>query len=518
MPNFVQNGKVYSATWETTGPSFLSNEDTRYGQGRLGIDYTLNMDSRWSVLCLGPLINTLNLTPAGGTAANTNGIALSEGMNATKYIYLIRGTKWAKVQASNMTLISNDTETALAERATGILYTKNAAGTEEISVFMNGTAYRVITTVSAGATDTHSANNETIINRAGNYGWPGNTILAGGGQVIRHNVLTGSVGMDASAWQTRATLVGESLVITSVVLDGDKVLVGTNNGPYYFDNDFRDFRPLIQEISTDPDNKACSAMTTWFPVGVLVNLKKALYRTKNSVGSSCGPEVYPANESPIQGYFTALWGSERWLYGALYNPGTDKTHILAGHVPTEGEPFQDKLLSWFPIATLGDGVECEALRDIETYGGRANATMVGGHDDDLFWFTQGRLAREIDDANYLFSPSGSAYFTELRRERHLDKYPVGLELETTGCDAGKTVTVYMAADGGSYEQVGSPITTNGIQRIHIPAGDNFHGSRLKIRVDAVTDSSSSSPKVLPGMTLFFRMAEREIDGSAPGWV
>lgn len=519
MPDFLNGGKVYSAHWRVDGPAFQSVEDTSYGPGRLGVDYTVNVDTRFGGACLGPLRNDVDCGAAGGTAANANGIAFTNTMHATKFLIVPRGTKYAKIQASNMTLISDGTQAAQGERVTGVIYTKNAAGTEEVSLLMAGTAYDVITAAGAGATDTVSVNDENITNRVANYGYPSNTILAAGGQIIRHNTLTGSVGMDACAWQTRATLTGEASTFTSIALDGDKIYAGTNNGPYYFDNEFQEWRELIPEIATDPDNVNARAMTTWYSVGVLVPLKKALYRTRAGSGGSVGPEVFPFNESPVQGYFTALWGSERWLYGALYNPTTDQTYILAGRPPTEGDPWQDKYLVWFPIMALGSGIECEFLRDIETYGGRTNPTLVGGYDDDVFYVTMGRLTRETDDTNYRYAASGNLYLTTLLRDPHIDKYPVGFEFETEGCDSGKTVTLYVNPDGAGWEQVGSPVGTNGKHRVFVPAGDGLFGASIKLRFDYATDSSSSTPRLKrTGVDMFYRVAERVTDGFAPGWV
>lgn len=508
-----RSSRVQVVEWDTVGPCLQSYENTAFGAGRLGLDYTDNMDSRWDVLVLGPQINTVDCGAAGGTAANSNSIALSEGMNGTKYFYVGRGTKWAKIQASNMTLISDGTETATAQRVTGMLYTKNAAGTEEIAVFLASGTYQVITTVSGGATDTFSANNETIANRVGNYGWPGNTIIGAGGQVIRHNVLTGSVGMDASAWQTRATVVGPNYTPTSIALDSDKIIIGTSNGPLYFDNDFQEFRFLIEEIANDPDTYPhnCRAMTTWFPLGVMIPTRKGLRWFRNGIGAPCGPEVYQQNNSPVQGYFTALWGGENWLYGAIYNPSDDLTYIVAGRPPRAGEPFQEHSMTWYPLAKLASGIECEFLRNIERYGGRDRETVVGGYDDDVLWFTLGNVAREIDDANYRFATAGDAYFTEMRRENHRDIYPAWFEFETDDCSSSQTVTLSVSVNGGTYEQIGSAAASDGWHRFKVSASEGIRGWRIKPKLSFATGSTSASPKVIGKLRMGYYTEPREID-------
>lgn len=496
----------YVAEWQVDGPAFQSVEDTRFGNGRLGIDYTDNCDTRFNCLCLGPLINTVNLGAAGGTGTNAIGAALSNGMNATKYIYVIRGTKWAKVQASDMTLLSDDSETALSEAATCILYVKSASA-EEIAIGMAGTAYQVITTVSTGATDTDSANDDSVLRRIMDYGFPSNAILGANGATIYHNVVTGTVDMDDPTWVERTVITGPSITVNSFALDGTSVVIGTNEGLVYFDNEFEEFRIAFPEIAADDDN--CKQMKTWTPMGVIVPLSDGIRVWKNGQTWPIGPETYPSNESPVQGRCTAVQGTARWLYLVLKNPGTDEAYLCATRPPRPSDPFQGQPLAWYPIATLTN-TDSEFLLDIGKYGGRTSPTMIGGHEDDMLWFTMGRIAHEIDDSAYRFASTGTAFLTELRRHPHHYVEPLWFELETSGCDANKTVQIAVSADGGDYENQGSAITTNGFQRV--PPSFDIRGGRIKPKITLATNSSSASPKVTGRLRMGYRVVNRPVDG------
>lgn len=281
MPTDGQRGV---ATWQPWGPGLQSIEDISTGTGWLGVDYTTGCDTRWpGRVTLGPLLTSLDCSGAGGTTANANGLALSNGMNATKFIYVIRGTKWAKIKASDMSLISDGTETALGEAATSILYTKTAAGTEEISFGMAATAYRVITTVGNTTTDTHSANSSSKILRIFGKGSPADT-YAGLGQTssventIYHNVLSGSTTMAAPNWVTRATLT-DSIQFTGFGMSGNAWVPGTNDGPYVLDNDFQRFKPLIPELDLNT-NHCFPGETRVRPIGMVSAVSRRRYSGK----------------------------------------------------------------------------------------------------------------------------------------------------------------------------------------------------------------------------------------------
>lgn len=496
--------------WEVHGAALNAQEPT--DGGRLTVSFTENVDTRFhEYAMLGPLVNTVDCSPAGGTTANANGAALSHGMNATEYLYVTRGTKWAKIQMSNFSLISDGSETALSEKATDILYTESSNGTEEISIGMAATEYQVITAVSGGVTDTHSANNDGQVCRVfGRMGGEASKprIAGANGQKILQNTLQDSVTMDSPTWQIRATFPGD-ITPTSIALDGTFWIPGTDEGPYYLNNDFQVFTPLIPEIGKDEDN--CRIQKQYTFMGLLQGLTTGT-RVQNAVtsGQSVGPEVFETNSSPIQGRMTGFAATERWGYMALHNDVDGDTYICAIR-PRQFGAWHNKPLSFYPLIKL-TSTACEFMAFTDKAGGRTNPTMVGGSDDDVIWFTLGRIANEYEDGNYQFASSGAWYGTEMTRERLYDKNPKVFELETEGCDSGKTVTVKLKVDGEDAVRCGSPITKNGLQRVKVPT--RLQGRRFQPVLEFATDNSSQSPKVRGALRMKYDRYPVEVDGRA----
>ncbi len=524
MPSFSE--RLEYRDWRFDTPNFLSFEDSEDQPGLLGVEWCDSCDNRWAgEIRLGPQINVVDCAAAGGTVANTNGFALSHTMNATKFIYAIRGTKWAKLNGNTFALVSDGTESALAEAATCILYTKNGAGTQEISIGMDATAYRVITTVGNTTTDTHSANNESKIMRILSAATPAGIIagLHGDSAVVEQNDLSASTSMDASAWETRQTVAGETFKYTGFAVINGVWQLGTSNGPYYYDNDLLESRPLIEEIANtmeDPTGsfQNCDQMGKWYAAGVLIPLEGRLRMMYSPTeGESVGPEAFDRwNRSPVQGQVTAVAGSREWLYIAVYNPSLDKTYIVAGH-PREhdalGASWHRNFLSWYPIATLGSGIECHALKDIGKYSNRANPAMLGGNDDDVMYWLEGRLPYFPDDSNYRYALAGTTYFTEMRQYPLYEKKVESVTVQTSGCSATQTITISASADGGTtWTQLGAPINSDGKHRLRPNDEDTLWGRHVRLKADFATASASASPVLKDRLIMHFRRAPLEIDG------
>lgn len=475
----------------------------------MGVDYTQNADTRFEGLCTnGPLINTIDLSAVGGTTADANGAALSNTMNATKYIYIIRGTDPARVQASNMAV--TDPGISLAEAATSIIYTKSADGTELISLGMDNTVYRNITVIVPAGSDTTTA--EAQIIRIFGYGGSDSGVgrIAGLGRsgaantamnTVRRNTLSGTVTMDAPNWVTVATFAGEAVVFTGFQLDGIFWIIMTDNGPYFLDANFAEFRPLIDEIAPNIENGRGSSV--WSYLGVIAPGQRATRFIKNLDGYAIGPTRFLGNTSPAQGFTTATCGSERWLWWAEYNPITADTTIMAAR-PRQPDDNHNQPLSFYTLATF-DNLRCNFLMDIDTYGGRDNPTLIGGYGSNAFYITQGRLTRDLDDTNYRYASFGYVYLTELRRNPHTDKYIDYIELETRNCDANNSVTIEVEVDGsGTYIPIGYSIDTNGFHRLKVGNGETVKGRRFKPRIAMLANASTSAPQVIGSLTVFYR--------------
>lgn len=491
--------QTYFAEWTPWGPAFLTDEQGEVG--KLGVDYTDNVDTRWErQSMLGPYLNLLDCgtadasvgSPASGagTPANTNGFAVAPtSMQANgPYLYAIRGTKWAKIKIASgtgaLTLTSTGAQAPLAEAATSILYTRGDAHgspivyTEEISIGMRNTNFAVITAVGSGATDTVGSGGvkASIIARAASSSSYRDIALLGAGAGDKENkvmmiTLSGAANMDATAAVTRATLAGEPLVFTGFALDGDKWILGTSNGPYYLDATFQEFRPLIEEL--DNDTNHCDQMGVWGALNssVIIPLYRSTRVSKNLSGRSVGPGVYVENGSPLQGHTSAFTSSERWGYFAVRNAVLDKTWLCAARPTFDGD-WHRYPLSFFPIVKFPDGIECASAYWVGTQGGRTLPFVALGHDDDVAWIDEGRTDRFYDDTSYQYAASGTLYLTKMKRQPDVYKDIMWFDVETAGCDSGDesiTLSVVVTDRYGNEStiQVGAPISSNGIHRLRV---------------------------------------------------
>lgn len=522
------------AEWQPWGAALLSHEDgPNGGAGFLGVAYTDNVDTRWhGMACLGPKMNTLDCSARGGTVANMNDFAVAPiSMNANgPFLYGSGGTKWAKISltggTSALTLASNGTEGAMAEATTSCLYTKNAAGTEEISFGMDNTAYRVITTVGNTTTDTDVANASSykarIIRPASSDSGARQIALLGRGtgtamNIAGQNTLSGTVTMATPTPTTRATIGGEAITFTAFALDGDKWILGTSNGPYYLDADFQSFRPLLDEL--DNDVLHCAQMHIWGVLGpsVVIPLRRSMRLLRYLQGKSAGPEVFRQNHTPVTGSVTAFAASERWAYMPIYNPVTDQTYVCAVRPAIAGD-WHSYPLSYFPIATLGAGVESRAAIFTGTQGNTARTMpmVVLGYDSDIAYFNEGRVDYFPNDTGYTYALSGTLYLTQMEREPDSYKKLAYFDIETENCSATQTVTLSVAVTdrygNASTIQVGGPITSNGIHRLRVTESFPIDMARtIEPRVAFSTGAATASPMIVAPIRMAYELRPMNID-------
>lgn len=516
----------FTAEWNVTGPALASVERNGY----LGIDYTDSCDSRWTKhgLCLGPLLTVLDCAARGATLANVNGFAVAPiTMHADgPFLYLSGGTRWGKVKltggTSALTVASDGSEGAMAEATTGVLYTKNAAGTEEISFSMAATAYQVITAVGATTTDTDAVNDSgliySVLAPAGSDAGNRQIACLGRGLTAVHNradqiTLSGTVKMKTPTATNRAIIGGEPITFTGFALDGINWLLGTSNGAYYLNEQFAAFSPILEELDNDATHGLGMALWSIFNNRILIPLRRSLRYSKNvTVGGSVGPGEYETNNSPIGGGYSAFCSSERWGYGVFYNPVSDKSWLCAMRPRVEGD-WHGQPISYFPIAKLADGVESHAAIYTGTQGhtARTQPLVVIGHDTNIASFDEGRVDIFPDDTGYTYAASGTAYFSEMRRQPEANKDIDYFVVEVTGCDAGKTVTLSLTSTDengtASTVQLGGPINSNGRHKIQVRGKTDLPLVRYpKPQIALATDSSASSPKVT-GLSMAYDLTE-----------
>lgn len=489
-------------TWKTVGPGFFSWAP--FERGYAGIDYLTGADSRWpenTGLTLGPLISDVSLAQATETPANANCLALSGTMNATKYLLWGRGTKLSIQQASDMTLTSDGTETAMAA-PTSMLYTKNAGGTEEISVGQGAAAYRVVSSFGTGIATTHTANNEAVANIIMHHGAVENVVAGLGGQVVRQNELAGAVTMDASAWATRATLTGEELTMTGyAVLNSGAEIIGTTATPYYWDNRFQSFRPMFLSLPADSNNCMGLAESQFLDVICpLANSTRYISDAGLATGV-IGPEAFIYNTSPLTGRWSGWCESGSvWGYCVIYNAVTTVSYLAAWRMSRPTDPFAGGApIQYFPLAQLS--AVSNVMAPIGTFGGRTLPTIVLGRSSNMSWFSEGRTDAFPDDTSYTYAASGTAFFTGVKMPPGYEATVEWVRVRVASLTTSETVTVAIRPDTtAAYTTVGNALTNNGTRGQHVLYANQpgaLVGSEIKPRLTLARGGTTTlTPRVL----------------------
>lgn len=516
------------AEWRIDGPMGTSYEDITEGFGYLGIDYTTNADSRWNnVLSLGPLSNSVTLSSkdttwtgqpwgafvwdthvydAGPSADTICGFALMEGAG-TVYLYVARGRYVTKVDLADMTVKETH---VLPENATSIVASTTAIGIREVTVGMRNHAYHVMTSVATPPNpDTWIVNDgnvaAAIIASGGDRMVAAGKNPSGTANIIAGQQLTGTVTMGFPTWLDIATIPG-SVTVTGFGLDGPFYVVMTDEGPYMLDEEKREFFPLIDEIPRSMENRVVGK---WFALGTLLGLATGARFSRFGSGESYGLEKFPQNTSPVQGFMTGQTASARWSYEAWYNPVEGDTTIIAWRDRNPRDGHANSVMSPFAIISVPDA-RVNAIVNVDNASGkRTNPTLIYGEGaNTLRWVTLGRNAREIDDSNYRFASSGTAYLTELKRYPGMTKQLQAVEFETDNCAAAKTVTFGVSVDGAAAVTLPA-VTTDGWQRLVFASGGvpltTTIGKNIKPQLAFATDSSSVSPLVKGPLRLHMKV-------------
>ncbi len=504
-PSQLSDGQLREAEWQVWGPNLCSYETE---DGYLGVDYGDDVDTRWEgAAYLAPARTAVTLTTnPTGTPANTNCSAFITGPSSVRYMYVGRGTKPAKVRVSDFTVMGEGAA-AITERITSMVQTRNAAGTEEISLGMAGMAYQVITTVATPTTaDTYSANDESIINRIMYVGR--DRVFGMTGQLLRGNILSGTTTMDASAWNTVATFAGESVTPTSMAMDGKLLIVGTSNGPYILDSEDGSFFPYMPGL--DQHSNACKQMCEWPGKGVLIPLQTGLVLSRFGDVQAIGVERFKENTSTVQGIPVAVAVTSTDAFAqVVYNPVTANYWLVESR-PREAGDWHNKPFSHYVMGNLST-TAVEHMTWVGTGdGARTQPALMVGQSSNMLYINYGRTNRHPDDSGYTYATSGTLYLSELRREPGLRKDVIGWEFYSAGCTANLTLTTSISADGAAYSVLGtSAVTSNGQQRVlavsaGVPQGSNL-GYRIKPKIAFASNTAASSPRIEGKFKLLYRV-------------
>lgn len=503
------------ATWKLCSPA-LNGYQSNPG-APLTVSYSLAVDCRWNDLVLGPLLTDISCaTATDGTLTNVRAGAFTEGIShgtGAEKLVLGRGTKPAIIDLATRANVADGSFAGFSSAVTDMIYTKAADATEEVAFALDANIYQVGTVFPNTGSFTASANDESNIFRVFGKGASTSTSIGvaygmgkGAGSVenlIRSNILTGTVHMDASAWATRATVSGEPITFTGMVAVGDQFIVCTSNGPYLLNDIYQRFEPLMPELDNNANNGknafSWSALGAFVPSTTGLRLFRSIYDSE-----SVGPEVYLSNSSPIKGRMTAGWATARWAYVVFYDAINDDSWICAAR-PSEQGDWTTNPVAYFPIARLHN-LDCEFGAFAGQKGSQTQPTHYVGQDSNAGWFTDGVTDQRPDDTNVTYASTGTVYGTELRLSSSVKLKSLGFMSGSCTTANFLTPTIgYMDSNGVQQTVALAPVTTNGWQQLDLSRYDintrdaSGMGDGVRwfhVEIAFTTGTATQTPKVL----------------------
>lgn len=543
--------KKITALWQPDGPNLFTNEEIseQAPDGYLGIDYLDGCDSRWgNLLTLGPALTAATLSgsdttfpetlldvsalldqntglDASPTAGMVSQIVTSPDANgAGAHIYYGRQ---GYVTKQNAVTLAVEATQSFTDNVTDLIATQTPSNVREVSAALQASAYQVANPIAASGADTWAANSSGEIARV--FGKDPQRVVEGqlsSGQTNwRGNILAGAVTMLAPAWNTVTQIVNSAIVPTGFTVDGYRWVLGTSGGPYYLDPNLGTSYALLP--STDINTENSRNLGFWEFLGAIIPGRYGIRFQRANIGRSFGVETFEGNHSTVQGYPTAYAGSARWLYEARYNPTTSTTWLVAYH-PDNREIRPNRIVSPFVIGKIPSSNVSRAMNFVGTANQlRTTSILVMGNGTNSISTVVGETPQEIDDSNFRYITSGTAYMTELRRYPNLLKDIEAIEFESANCTAARTITVSLVVSGdstqpttitlnGALAGVNDVISTNGYQRRLFVDGSNVPlttatSRRIKPQIAFATNVSTTAPQIIGPIRLYMTLRPIQID-------
>lgn len=419
--------------------------------------YSQNADPRIrGQIILGPLLSTDTISTNAEAKVQFiefNGTTYAIG---ARYVHSLSGTTWTMVR--DMT-----SSTAVKGCATvfgGNLYV--ADGTDGLHV-MNSAG-----TWSAGAAFT----TPKLLATVGTSIWCLSNV----------NQLQSST--DATTWATAIT-VGSGVDTATALLDynGFPHIVKPDGLFFYDGQNLWNVYPEIawRKNTANGSGSAVARGTIYVPVGPQV----AAYSADLIVPDVVNPKPDRAAGLETRGTFLDFAPDSDYLWGVFKSQGGNYYITAYDFNPDPGK-------GWHQVVKTGT----TALTAIGVVSSTTAPFVVYSESTSIKRFLLPRdSVNPYFDTNYRYAATGDIYLSQETFDYDdVDKTYISVALDTAGCDAGKTVAVKYAIDGGT-EATLAAISTNGSQEKFFPAGKT--GKRIAFHLTLATDASTASPQVFP---------------------
>lgn len=499
-------GQIKTMRWKISGPMGQSHERE---DGFLGVEYCINLEHQYdNLLTAVATRNTLTLSskdPIAGSAAKLGAFAFGAaafgggtGLNTPGnithidedrgYIFCGRGTLSTQVDITGTPAVVQTRSFDARIRGAAQWFGRGYYG------LGGAVAVRRRTTVGAGGSQYEPVSSGGVAVHAKELGVGNDRLwmVHGDPSGVDENKVRYT--LDDFTSISNAFQVGDPKVpATGIGTLGPYTIVGSESGAFTFTDEGRPVR-LLDALRGHRDSENGLHVVSqwgWFYIATDLGLFAG---DGGVVVNPVGPESLRKFEGPVQGSIRALWPWRDSLFAGVYNADDTQTHIVRGVFGPQ--TAATGLPEWYAFRRVSGVADCMFSTNLRT-----NPTMlVGEGASTLSWYTMGRRGRDIADGNYSFSVDGGQWFgSRSQRTPNMHKNVRYGMFITEQCSATKTWTLAVSADGGSYIDIGSAVTSNGHQTVRPVSASvpltTVNGHSFKPRLTQVNDSTSTPPQV-----------------------
>jgi hypothetical protein len=482
------------AKWALSGPIGQSNERN---DGFLGVDYTVDMDTRYDDLLIPaakPNLVSLDANdPSTGTLTIPFTIPATLGGFATDTV--TNGMHYVE-QQGQMVFGRGQALTVVDPSAMSVSFTEARANPVKGMVSWKGEGR-----IGFGAAE--EVKSITSISGVG-LNADTETGLYAGAMTIgadRWWAVDGSSGDENKVIFSLDNLTAisdpfpvndDSIPVTGLGTIGPFIVAASEVGASSF-TDLGKPKRLIEGVKDfrDPANgKPGDTLWGWYYQPTKLGLYAII---PGEIANPAGPESATGFEGEIDGYPTAVraWKDSLWV---AYLTTAGDTFILRGMFGAQ--TAQTGLPEWYPFAKISSA-RCDIIRGTNL---RDEPTILVGTDSNVTYYTLALRGREIASSAYEFFTGTSKWFgSKMTRNSNMHKNIRYFVAVSEDVDASNTFQIAVSIDNGAYVDIGSPISSGNHKFVRPSSGGvpltTVNGHTIKPRITCVSDDDADPPKL-----------------------
>jgi hypothetical protein len=320
--------------------------------------------------------------------------------------------------------------------------------------------------------------------------------------VSAYEVASSTNPLNGGSWETATTVGNTSVTITGILEHPDSVYVGTEEMPYYIDDDGTvdpmDHVFHCYKSAYTGRNMFCHNGFIYIPAG---NGGLYEYDTADSITNRLSPDIYCGNIGAHLGNILAMAGDDQYLYAIIDNGTT--IDIMRGR----WEMIKDSATwVWHPIGSItgltDSSGNCNHAYISNLAGSLRLWIICNNAADGIYYMHIPTIYSSPDlDTDFLFNGNSTFYTSWIRGDNpDTNKRFYRLGIRNTDTTATYPIAVYYrTVEDGAWTLL-TTLTSDGYTQVNFP--DNTYGYMIQFKILMESTSYTSSP-VLESLSLYF---------------